>query len=483
MATLSFDQFVKQAGGQPSQVKTLGVNEVPQVPENKESIGGTISNAFKTGLKKVKTGYTQSLNAKNPVELIEGGLKQGAGVIETATSPLAPIFKPVGDVINYAADKISDIPAVQDFAMSKAGKTTERVAEDIADTATIAGTVAGVKGAPKAASKAIGSVENLSNAVKENAFKYPKEIQTALTDKITSIDPQTKNILGTASIEKFDNYVKAGEEAMRDPRKLTPLEQAGEKVDTHILPAIKEDLGRIGSQKAKTLESVGTAKMPNAATEVVDFVRENTRSLKLTPEERNLVNGITEELDKLGKTPTLASADKTVDLLQNTLFEKTRGLSIPVTSRVESIINQAIRKLNDSVKNASKKALGSDEYVALNDAYAKKIELFNKLNKAVGEDAAKGGSLFKKFFSPQDSGTKKMFADIKSEYGIDLAEDATLAKFVMDSLGDTRSQSLLEQIPLSKGGVVSKALQVAEKKLTKPIPKARRIIEKRLQDQ
>lgn len=322
-------------------------------------------------------------------------------------------------------------------------------------------------------------VEGFAENVAKNSSSYPRQLVDNLTDFVTKIDPQTKNVLKTTNIEKFNNYVKIGEEALNDPRVLTPLERAGEKVNDQILPTMKEDLRNIGSQKAKTLQSVATQKMPEAATDVIKFVREKTQALKLTKEERNLVESLVSELEKLGKNPTLGSADKTVDLLQNTLFEKTRGLAIPVTSRVEGIVNTAIGKLNTAVKDISKKVLGSDEYVVLNDAYKTKIELFNKLNKAIGEDAAKGGSLFKRFFSPQDSGTKKLFAELKEVYGIDLAEDATLAKFVMDSLGDTRSKSLLEQVPLSKGGIVNKVLQKAEEKLTRPIDKARRIIESR----
>jgi len=308
------------------------------------------------------------------------------------------------------------------------------------------------------------------------------QIVESISDKITKIDPQTKNILETASLEKFDNYVKAGEEALKNPRLLTPLEQAGEKVNTQILPVIKEDLNRIGSQKAKSLESVKNVQVPDATTEAIQFVKDSIKNSKLTKEETKLIKETISQME-LGKSPTLGTLDKTVDLLQNTLFEKAKGLAIPVTSRVESIVNQAIGKLNNKVKTATKKALnGSKEYNVLNDAYATKIELFNKLNQAIGEDAQKGGSLFKKFFSPQDSGTKKLFADIKEQYGIDLAEDATLAKFVMDSLGDTRAKSLLEQVPISKAGIVTKTLQNIENKLTRPIPKARDIIKKRPQE-
>lgn len=407
---------------------------------------------------------------------------------EGARNTLDTIGGGIGKGVEYLADEISKNPAVQKFAMSEAGKDTEKVAKVLSDLGIISGEILGADQATKVLNKGGNivskGIDKTKSTVKDvigntdEISKYPAQIADTISEKITKIDPKVKNILETSSVEKFDRYVKVGEEALTDPRKLTPLEQAGELVDNQILPAMKEDLGRIGSQKAKTLQSIKNVQVKDATKEVVDFVKEKVKTSKLTPDESKLINNILSELE-LGKSPTISTLDKTVDLLQSTLYERAKGLSIPVTSRVQGIVNQAIGKLNNVVKTAAKKSLGSGEYSVLNDAYATRIKLFNKLNKAIGEEGTKGGSLFKKFFSPQDAGTKQLFAEIKDIYGIDLAQDATLAKFVMESLGDTRASSLLEQIPTSKTGAVMKGLETLERKLTKPIPKARKIIQKR----
>ncbi len=148
------------------------------------SVGGTISNAFNAGIEKTKAGYNQSYNAKNPLELIEGGLKQGAGIVETAFSPLAPVGKVVADtVINPLANKISDIPAVQNFATSKAGEVTNRAVEDIADINTIAGALTGGKGGNKVATnleKAVIpesiAIKKLTETIKSSTAKAPENI-------------------------------------------------------------------------------------------------------------------------------------------------------------------------------------------------------------------------------------------------------------------------------------------------------------------
>lgn len=115
----------------------------------------------------MKKGYEQAKNATNPLQSLEGGLNEVAGGINTAFSPLAAITEPtIGAGINYAADKISNVPAVQKFAQSKAGEVTERAAEDVGNVTTIAGTLAGAKGAGKVGT---GAVRTAGEAVDKTA--------------------------------------------------------------------------------------------------------------------------------------------------------------------------------------------------------------------------------------------------------------------------------------------------------------------------
>ena len=52
----------------------------------------------------------------------------------------------------------------------------------------------------------------------------------------------------------------------------------------------------------------------------------------------------------------------------------------------------------------------------------------------------------KRVFSPTSGNTRPMFEQIKVETGIDLVKEATLAKFAMESVGDFKQRSLLENI-------------------------------------
>jgi hypothetical protein len=148
----------------PAPTGQLGL---PGVDVAKDYAGSVVTSA-KSGIDQAKAGYSKAANANNPLDLLEGGAALGAGAINTLTSPLAPVFKPVSDAIKFVGDKISDVPAVQKFANTPLGGAVSRGAEDVANLSTIAGGVTGVEGAPElptAAAKVGNTTENALSKV------------------------------------------------------------------------------------------------------------------------------------------------------------------------------------------------------------------------------------------------------------------------------------------------------------------------------
>ena len=82
--------------------------------------GEQVAESAKAGVAKIGEGIAPSETQPSLVESAERGLKVGAGAIETALSPLAPLFSPIGKLIGYVTNKISYIKAVQEFATSPA---------------------------------------------------------------------------------------------------------------------------------------------------------------------------------------------------------------------------------------------------------------------------------------------------------------------------------------------------------------------------
>lgn len=173
MATISAQQFLK--GG-----KTQLVQPISQAPSQGQSKGGSISNAFNSGVSQMKEGYQAAVNAKDPLSLVENSVKMTAGAVNTALSPLAPVTAPIGKAVDYAADKISDISAVQKFAGSKAGQVTSRVAEDVGNLDTLAGAVVGGAEAPRVGNLAANTISKGVDVASETAGKVASKVSDTL---------------------------------------------------------------------------------------------------------------------------------------------------------------------------------------------------------------------------------------------------------------------------------------------------------------
>jgi hypothetical protein len=182
------------------------------------------------------------------------------------------------------------------------------------------------------------------------------------------------------------------------------------------------------------------------------------------------------KLAEAAKNPTFRRVDDTIDFLQDLLYKRKSNLAVPINSKVEGVIKSTIGKLNEQLKT-----IGGTEYRAYNSVISETKAVFDDLNKALGKDANKGGSLMKRVFSPTDGGTKKLFEKVKGLTGIDLVDEATLAKLAMEIAGDTRQANLLEQLGLiikpSTSSAVMEAGKWVLKKLQDTEGKARSIID------
>lgn len=156
-----------------------------------------VNESATSGIEQVKQGFHDFQQAGlNPIKNLEAGLKGAAGIVNTALSPIAPLFKPVGDVINYVGDKISDIPEVQHFANSGLGNITSRVAEDVNNLMTVAGTVAGIeqiRTAPIKGPKFTGPTVEPPPETPLPPPKVPKSVQNLIekrTAELNKLDSQ-----------------------------------------------------------------------------------------------------------------------------------------------------------------------------------------------------------------------------------------------------------------------------------------------------
>ncbi len=186
-----------------------------------------------------------------------------------------------------------------------------------------------------------------------------------------------------------------------------------------------------------------------------------------------------EQAEKLGNNPTAAQVDKFVDYAQSRIYTGGRDLSLPVTDKVTATIRGITGRLNESLKSKL-----PESYRTLNSQYSDMVGTRDELNIKLGKEGERAGSLMKRVFSPSDANTKKLFADVKRLTGIDLVNEAVLAKYVMEAYGDARQASLLEQAIgkgpsiISKSGLLTEAYNKAKSVVQNPdanIGKGRRM--------
>ena len=189
------------------------------------SYGSSVADSAKSGAQQTATGFEQAQHANNPVQLLEGVTAMDAGAINTVTAPVAPLTKPISNAVNYTADKISNIPAVQNFANSLTGNTTARVTQDIANIDTIAGAVApaGAGGISK-----LSSAEALNSAeLAQHAAAAPASLGWGNSDSLVDHFAKHGADFSATSPTDYANKAQAFYNAANQNGYLTKVDSSG----------------------------------------------------------------------------------------------------------------------------------------------------------------------------------------------------------------------------------------------------------------
>lgn len=149
---------------------------VPALSNDQMSHVSDIGDQAKSGASTFSEGLQEATphGDLNPLHLVEGVGKMLGGAASVVTSPLAPILKPVSNIINDTGDRLADTPYMQaygkDTASLPADEQTapERVMGTIANYANAAGTVAGAEGTIHDLPTTIAKVKSGIDTVKSN---------------------------------------------------------------------------------------------------------------------------------------------------------------------------------------------------------------------------------------------------------------------------------------------------------------------------
>lgn len=259
---------------------------------NAENPITSIVNQAKSGMSQIKEGTSEISKGESPIQGGESALKAESGLATVITSPLAPIFRVVNEMIQKAGEGYATLPSVKAFAQTPTAETAMRVAQDLSNAGNVAGTIAGgtkgVENAPEVATKATdlakstieqgkGAIDSARVAMtpKPEDVAVAKEKQTAATNEKAhqAIDTEVRNTAAKyPSVGKILNASETarGTEPVKvlssypEGKALPTLVKGKLQVDTPV-KFLKDQVSRLSEIK-KNL--VGTAK---DTTTVEDF--------------------------------------------------------------------------------------------------------------------------------------------------------------------------------------------------------------------
>lgn len=426
---------------------------VAPISQKKTQEGDTIGQRFAEPIKKTTTDTIEGFKEKNPEmvakwESLDPTVKRQ---IENLVNVLG--LTGGGKILGGEVQGVKGTLGTLKGAATDATKT---VSEGL-------GVVSEVPGAIlDRANGAVASTKETVGNIKTPKFfeTHPKEIVKTTLQEMKSAD--------------VDRYATIAQDAVKSAKNPTPLEHAGIRAQ-EALGQMKRKLSNIGASKRQTLEQAAVGRKPVGAI-AVKFRQDlqNMNKIGLVEGDTKLLMTILGKAKELGNNPTAKQVDHFIDGIQNEIYSAKRNLVVPVSDAATAPIKRALGQLNESLKNQL-----PDSYRSLNQKYANMIDDFNELNIKLGAEGEKGGALMKRVFSPSDANTKQLFARIKQETGIDLTNEAVLARYMMEVFKDTRGASMLDQLGIkgtdaSIGGIVGKGWDWIKEQANTPAKQVQR---------
>lgn len=424
-----------------------------------KTVGKTVAEGAKTAVRELR---------KDPLEAVGKGAEIAHRTIVDEPATLIPLLATKG------AGKLFEKPLE---AVKGAGRVVGKGAKEIGkiagkgavETAKFTGRETGVTGAAvktgeaikKAAVKATQIDEPLEKVLSP-AQSIPKaakgNIPQATLKKLEAVQPEKR--------AKLDWYLKKAEQSVRDPSKSSALELASRKAEVAV-EKIQKKIKKWGEEKRIATEAVKDVKIEGVTElrkKMLDTIRERTgtgitkegnvvpikgrTSVISDPNDMKILTQVDSKLKELMVDSSFKKVDDTIDFLQDMLYKRKQPGLVPVNSRVEGVVKQIVGELNGKLRSA-----GGGTYRKANQKLSKFIQMRGDLNKMFGLHNTKGGAIMKRIFSPSDAGTKRIFKNVQKATKVDLIEEAVLAKFAMETVGDPRHLSLLQEIGTITGKI------------------------------
>lgn len=451
-------------------------------------LAGAVGTAAFSGFKEVYDDTKQYgagfALAKAPLSLTAGigrGVEKAVGTVLETADDLTN--ESVSDFLQPAAEAVANSDVTQYLVqkgveLDQAGRG---VPSDILDALNILGITAVAKsGAAKTIKSSIlkstdDVIKNGDNVVKSSVAaggslvdRLKKPVATQIERgrlQLSDIEPSVTDVLRKSNADEVNKYFQSARNAVNSNYKNTPFEIVGQraeeaydlnKVAINKAAAAKKKIleeagdktieaGKLDTIKTSSLKQIGE-KFGVDASDLEDIKQLEGRFSQLDPADEKLLVEFFTKLDSLGDTPTLKQIDDFVDWSQSQLYKQSKSLSKLEVANDAMVAE--LKQITGQINGALKQGVGNG-YAEVNARIANLLNLQDEISRALGADARKGAGFVKRLFSPTGGNTREIFEQIKKETGIDLTKEATLAKFAMENVGDTRQRSLLQSLDIA----------------------------------
>ena len=370
-------------------------------PAQNESMGSNylsgVGSAIKSGYEQMTGAETNSIEGKeNP---LESGTDIASGLASIVSSPLAPIFKPLTDLITNPPkgslmDKITSDPEFQKFANSPTGTGLSKIAKIIGNLANVAGTEAGVASIGEAAPKvgeALGDIKETLTPKEEppgggggGGEKTPPTSENLETAKINlSQAKQEAQTASQAREEAAGKGVKAVQDINKQvaQHKLTLGQQfANDAADIEKNnPDLKLNITNDQLQALQALKEGKNFTLPKSLD--IEGAQPTLRgqALNLGPNATEQIKNVTGQMG--GETTASLSPTEAQDLIK----ELNRSTFKETADGNRSIDYQRIGITNE-IKNAASQAFGKD-WDNIYSKYAQGRTAIDKIDNMVNLDS------------------------------------------------------------------------------------------------
>ncbi len=365
--------------------------------------------------------------------------------------------------------------------------------------------VSAAKGLAKgaAAGAAVGAVAVGAGALIDK-FKAFRKGLSGITPQVESI---LKELPDATKVKKFVGATQARAQNIRNPSTEEVAAQGVNKAGNIIknklslvgkqIGEIKEKIAgkaigqvddvitrfqtdinkRFGLELKRTLkeaEGLPKGKLFEFTKPIKDKFKESIKPIKdrlrdVSPADQKRLLDIFKNLNNLKKKPNVGGASDVIKNLDDLVdFSKIDQFGVnrdPLKGLLASLRGQ----INEKVRSSS------SQLAKVNDQFSKLKELESFLAEQAGKDLQRGELLLKRVFSGDKSREAvKLLNQIKEETGLDLVQDAALARFAIEQFGTEAEKSLLSQAlqfgARGKTGLIEKGVEAAIKGVTRVKP-------------